>query len=63
MSLGCIQRSIVSSRIRDGKVWAGIEYFKDAFGTSELRRWTNPDGSVYLAETRVDSAESAGNAK
>ena len=37
-------------------VLAGIEYYKNAFGAVELRRWSNPDGSVHVAEMEIDGA-------
>ena len=29
---------------------AAIEFYKKAFGVDELRRWSNDDGSVHVAE-------------
>jgi len=29
---------------------AAIEFYKKAFGVEELRRWSNDDGSVHVAE-------------
>ena len=37
-------------------VLAGIEFYKKAFGAIELRRWTNDDGSVHVAELAIDHA-------
>ena len=37
-------------------VLAGIEFYKAAFGATELSRWTNPDGSVHVAEMEIDGA-------
>ena len=34
--------------ISDGA--AAIEFYKKAFGVEELRRWSNDDGSVHVAE-------------
>jgi len=34
--------------ISDGA--AAIEFYKKAFGVDELRRWSNDDGSVHVAE-------------
>ena len=35
---------------------AGIEYYKSAFGAIELRRWSNSDGSVHVAEMEIQGA-------
>lgn len=37
-------------------VLAGIEFYKAAFGAVELRRWSNPDGSVHVAEMAIEGA-------
>jgi PhnB protein len=37
-------------------VLAGIEFYKAAFDAVELRRWTNPDGSVHVAEMAIGGA-------
>jgi PhnB protein len=34
----------------------GIEFYKKAFGAVELRRWSNPDGSVHVAEMAIEKA-------
>lgn len=34
-------------------VAAAIEFYKKAFGANELRRWSNDDGSVHVAEMAV----------
>jgi PhnB protein len=31
-------------------------FYEKAFGAKELRRWTNPDGSVHVAEMEIDGA-------
>ncbi len=33
-----------------------MEFYKKAFGAVELRRWSNPDGSVHVAEMEIDGA-------
>src|SRR5258706_10499084 len=33
-----------------------MEFYKKAFGSIELRRWSNPDGSVHVAEMEMDGA-------
>ncbi|HEY3860440.1 MAG TPA: VOC family protein [Verrucomicrobiae bacterium] len=37
-------------------VLAGMEFYKAAFGAIELRRWSNPDGSVHVAEMAIGRA-------
>jgi PhnB protein len=37
-------------------VLAGIKFYQAAFGAIELRRWSNPDGSVHVAEMAIDDA-------
>ena len=37
-------------------VLAELEFCKAAFGAVELRRWSNPDGSVHVAEMSIDGA-------
>jgi PhnB protein len=37
-------------------VLAGMEFYKKAFGAIELRRWSNDDGSVHVAEMEMDGA-------
>ena len=33
-----------------------IEFYKNAFDAIELRRWSNDDGSVHVAELMIDGA-------
>lgn len=33
-----------------------IDFYSKAFGAVELRRWTNDDGSVHVAELSIDGA-------
>ncbi len=33
-----------------------IEFYIKAFGAIELRRWTNEDGSIHVAELSIDGA-------
>ena len=35
---------------------AAIEFYKKAFDAVELRRWTNDDGSVHVAEMSIHGA-------
>jgi PhnB protein len=37
-------------------VLSELEFCKAAFGAVELRRWSNPDGSVHVAEMSIDGA-------
>jgi PhnB protein len=40
----------IKSGVRD------IEFYSKAFGAVELRRWTNEDGSLHVAELSIDGA-------
>ena len=33
-----------------------IDFYKNAFGAIELRRWCNDDGSIHVAELTIDGA-------
>jgi PhnB protein len=33
-----------------------IDFYKNAFGAIELRRWGNDDGSIHVAELTIDGA-------
>ena len=35
-------------------VAAGIEFYQKAFGAVELKRWSNDDGSVHVAEMTIE---------
>lgn len=37
-------------------VLEGMEFYKKAFGAIELRRWSNDDGSVHVAEMTIGNA-------
>jgi PhnB protein len=37
-------------------VLPAIDFYKHAFGAKELRRWSNPDGSVHVAEMEISGA-------
>ena len=37
-------------------VAAAIEFYKKAFHATEWRRWSNPDGSVHVAEMAIAGA-------
>ena len=38
------------------KVAPAIEFYKNAFDATELRRWSNDDGSVHVAEMSIHGA-------
>ena len=38
------------------KVAPAIEFYKKAFAAIELRRWSNDDGSVHVAEMSINGA-------
>jgi len=33
-----------------------VDFYKNAFGAVELRRWSNDDGSIHVAEMEIDGA-------
>lgn len=33
-----------------------LEFYKKAFNAAELRRWSNDDGSIHVAEISIDGA-------
>ncbi|HXB59756.1 MAG TPA: VOC family protein [Candidatus Acidoferrales bacterium] len=37
-------------------VLAGVEFYQAAFGAVELRRFSNPDGTVHVAEMSINDA-------
>jgi PhnB protein len=37
-------------------VAAGIQFYQNALGATELRRWSNDDGSVHVAELQIGDA-------
>jgi PhnB protein len=37
-------------------VAAAIDFYRAAFGAIELRRWSNPDGTVHVAELQIGGA-------
>ena len=37
-------------------VLPAIRFYEKAFGAKELRRWSNTDGSVHVAEMEIDGA-------
>lgn len=45
-----VPQLIISSGVKD------IQFYTKAFGAIELRRWSNDDGSVHVAELSIDGA-------
>lgn len=43
-------------QLKLGNVLAAMEFYKRAFDAAELRRWSNPDGSVHVAEMSIGGA-------
>lgn len=37
-------------------VLAGMQFYEKAFGAKELRRFSNPDGSVHVGEMEIEGA-------
>jgi PhnB protein len=33
-----------------------VEFYRKAFGATELRRWSNDDGSIHVSELSIDGA-------
>lgn len=50
------QQTTFAPHLQIRNVLAAMEFYKEAFGAIELRRWTNPDGSVHVAEMSIDGA-------
>jgi PhnB protein len=50
------QRTTFAPHLQIRNVLAAMEFYKDAFDAIELRRVTNPDGSVHVAEMSIDGA-------
>jgi len=49
-------RTVFAPHLQSKNVLVGMEFYKKAFGAIELRRWSNPDGSVHVAEMSIDGA-------
>jgi PhnB protein len=43
-------KTVFPPHLQSKNVLAGMEFYKKAFHAVELRRWSNPDGSVHVAE-------------
>lgn len=50
------QQAVFAPHLASKNVLAGMEFYEKAFGAIELRRWSNPDGSVHVAEMSIDGA-------
>lgn len=50
------QSTFFAPRLSLQNVSDALEFYKKAFGAVELRRWSNDDGSVHVAEISIDSA-------
>ena len=50
------QQAVFAPHLASKNVLAGMEFYGKAFGAVELRRWSNPDGSVHVAEMSIDGA-------
>ncbi len=48
--------TIFAPHLQTKNVLAGMEYYKKAFGASELRRRENSDGTVHVAEMSIGGA-------
>jgi PhnB protein len=49
-------KTLFAPQLLSKNVLSGIEFYKKAFGAVELRRRTNPDGSVHVAEMSIEGA-------
>jgi PhnB protein len=49
-------RAYFSPQLAIKVVLPAMEFYKKAFDAKELRRWSNPDGSVHVAEMEIDGA-------
>jgi PhnB protein len=50
------QQTTFAPYLQIRNVLAAMEFYEEAFGAIELRRVTNPDGSVHVAEMSIDGA-------
>jgi PhnB protein len=51
-----VTRTFFAPHLALRNVLAGITFYQKAFGALELRRWSNDDGSVHVAEMGLDGA-------
>jgi len=50
------QQIVFAPHLTLKNVLAGMEFYEKAFGAIELRRWSNSDGSVHVAEMVIEGA-------
>ena len=50
------QQTVFAPHLTLKNVKAGMEFYIKAFGALELRRWSNSDGSVHVAEMAIEGA-------
>jgi PhnB protein len=50
------QKTFFAPHLAMKNVLAGMEFYKKAFGAVELRRFSNPDGSVHVCEMEINGA-------
>jgi len=50
------EKTFFAPQLMARDVAAALEFYKAAFGAVELRRWSNPNGSVHVAEMSVGGA-------
>ena len=51
-----INKAVFAPHLACKNVLDAMEFYKKAFGAVELRRWSNPDGTVHVAEMSIDDA-------
>jgi PhnB protein len=56
MEINETQKTFFAPHLAMKNVLAGVEFYKKAFGAVELRRFSNPDGSVHVAEMEIEGA-------
>jgi PhnB protein len=49
-------KTVFAPHLQSKDVLVGMEFYKKAFNAVELRRWSNPDGSVHVAEMSINGA-------
>jgi PhnB protein len=50
------QSTVFAPHLSHKNVLAAMGFYEKAFGAIELRRWSNPDGSVHVAEMSINGA-------
>jgi PhnB protein len=56
MKEGNDRQAVFAPHLYSKNVLAGMEFYVKAFNAVELRRFSNPDGSVHVAEMSIDGA-------